>query len=313
MNVSQQLRDAINRAHAACAMMDLVSTEDLALSTRARSASFSEGLSRQSSSSTRSPPPPVYSSPLPSRAGRLSNALPETAELALSIDGLVQSSRALGAAVEGARAEGIILDAPVVEAASALLSAAVKAADVSALHTSAVNPGAALEAAITVASGLGVDVSGADTTLSHCFFRRLSPSYTQTGGARNALTRSNDVLDLPELTPPTLLASLRLRFEREVVYTHVGHVVVTVNPFKPTGCVGREVMSRYQRGRSHEGKVGWGGVGWELPPHVYGLVARVHRLVLGGGEGGEGGAADQSVIISGESGAGKTEASKKVR
>ena len=49
--------------------------------------------------------------------------------------------------------------------------------------------------------------------------------------------------------------------QSEMVYTYVGDIVVSVNPFKNTGCVGSGIRSKYKGGqRSH------------LPPHIYALV-----------------------------------------
>ena len=46
-----------------------------------------------------------------------------------------------------------------------------------------------------------------------------------------------------------------------MVYTYVGDIVVSVNPFKNTGCVGKEIRAKYKGGqRTH------------LPPHIYALV-----------------------------------------
>ena len=47
----------------------------------------------------------------------------------------------------------------------------------------------------------------------------------------------------------------------EMVYTYVGDIVVSVNPFKNTGCVGKSIRAKYRGGqRTH------------LPPHIYALV-----------------------------------------
>ena len=49
--------------------------------------------------------------------------------------------------------------------------------------------------------------------------------------------------------------------QMEMVYTYVGDIVVSVNPFKNTGCVGEKIRAKYKGGqRSH------------LPPHIYALV-----------------------------------------
>ena len=225
------------------------------------------------------------------------------------IEGLVRSSHELDAAVDARRAEGEPFDEALLEAARRQLYVAMHAAEMSAAHASTVNAGAALEAAIGVARRVGIDVGEAEQALADCFFLRLSPSYTDGGRAKNVLTLDNNVLDLPELTQATLLQSLNARFMRGVIYTNVGDITVSVNPFKPTGSVGPRVLAKYRSGALRE-----------LPPHVYGLISRAYQNALasrsghGGGEGAasadRGAMADQSVVISGESGAGKTEAMK---
>ena len=51
----------------------------------------------------------------------------------------------------------------------------------------------------------------------------------------------------------------------EMVYTYVGDIVVSVNPFKNTGCVGTNIRAKYRGGqRTH------------LPPHIYALVDQTY-------------------------------------
>ena len=77
-----------------------------------------------------------------------------------------------------------------------------------------------------------------------------------------------------------------------MVYTYVGDIVISVNPFKNTGCTGSAIRSKYKGGqRSH------------LPPHIYALVDQTYSTMVRDGN-------SQSILISGESGAGKTEAMK---
>jgi len=76
------------------------------------------------------------------------------------------------------------------------------------------------------------------------------------------------------------------------VYTYVGDIVISVNPFKNTGCVGNGIRSKYR-----------GGSRAQLPPHVYMLVDQTFNQMVRN-------EMSQSVLISGESGAGKTEAMK---
>lgn len=77
-----------------------------------------------------------------------------------------------------------------------------------------------------------------------------------------------------------------------MVYTYVGDIIVSVNPFKNTGCTGAAIRAKYRGGsRSH------------LPPHIYALVDQTYNTMVRDGH-------SQSILISGESGAGKTEAMK---
>ena len=101
-----------------------------------------------------------------------------------------------------------------------------------------------------------------------------------------------DMCELPELTKPAILDCLRQRFEGELVYTYVGDIVCSVNPFKNVGCVGKAIRSRYRGAQRHT-----------LPPHIYTLVDMCYTKMMAEQQ-------SQSILISGESGAGKTEAMK---
>lgn len=79
----------------------------------------------------------------------------------------------------------------------------------------------------------------------------------------------NDMCDLPRLNPDTIMENLRKRFAAEIVYTNVGDIIVSVNPFKNTGCVGKAIRQRYQ-GNPQKSK---------LPPHIYALVDDTYRQV----------------------------------
>ena len=60
-----------------------------------------------------------------------------------------------------------------------------------------------------------------------------------------------DMCELPELTKPAILDCLRQRFEGELVYTYVGDIVCSVNPFKNVGCVGKAIRARYRGAQRH--------------------------------------------------------------
>ncbi|GIY10789.1 unconventional myosin-Ib [Caerostris darwini] len=77
-----------------------------------------------------------------------------------------------------------------------------------------------------------------------------------------------------------------------MVKTYIGNVVVSVNPYKKLALYTTEVIHAYQRYSMYE-----------LPPHIYAAADASFRSMKDRN-------LDQSVIITGESGAGKTEACK---
>ncbi|XP_067934341.1 unconventional myosin-Ic-like [Watersipora subatra] len=90
------------------------------------------------------------------------------------------------------------------------------------------------------------------------------------------------------------LSNLEKRFKHDLIYTYIGPVLVSVNPYKELSIYSAEVMDLY---RSEDF--------YELPPHVFALSDAAYRYMIDENR-------DQCVLISGESGAGKTEASKKI-
>uniref|UniRef100_A0A673ATY0 Myosin Ic, paralog a n=1 Tax=Sphaeramia orbicularis TaxID=375764 RepID=A0A673ATY0_9TELE len=90
------------------------------------------------------------------------------------------------------------------------------------------------------------------------------------------------------------IENLRRRFRENLVYTYIGSVLVSVNPYKELEIYSKQQMERY-RGVSF----------YEISPHIYALSDNTYRAMRTERK-------DQCILISGESGAGKTEASKKI-
>ncbi|XP_029105001.1 unconventional myosin-Ic-like isoform X1 [Scleropages formosus] len=88
--------------------------------------------------------------------------------------------------------------------------------------------------------------------------------------------------------------NLRRRFKENLIYTYIGSVLVSMNPYKELEIYSRQHMDRY-RGVSF----------FEISPHIYAVSDNAYRSMRTERR-------DQCILISGESGAGKTEASKKV-
>ncbi|TSN57786.1 Unconventional myosin-Ic [Bagarius yarrelli] len=88
--------------------------------------------------------------------------------------------------------------------------------------------------------------------------------------------------------------NLRKRFKENLIYTYIGSVLVSVNPYKELEIYTKQHMERYR------------GVNfYEVSPHIYAVADNAYRSMRTERR-------DQCILISGESGAGKTEASKKV-
>eukprot|EP00397_Hematodinium_sp_SG-2012_P002357 GEMP01002363.1.p1 GENE.GEMP01002363.1~~GEMP01002363.1.p1 ORF type:complete len:1101 (+),score=258.00 GEMP01002363.1:149-3451(+) len=101
-----------------------------------------------------------------------------------------------------------------------------------------------------------------------------------------------DCCGLPSLDENTILASLRQRYEMGVIYTYVASVLLAINPY-------RQIEGMYDTPENYRNLASLAS----QPPHAYAIADLTYRRVLQKME-------PQVVIISGESGAGKTETAK---
>jgi myosin heavy subunit len=97
---------------------------------------------------------------------------------------------------------------------------------------------------------------------------------------------------LNDLNNASLLHNLRIRFKRNEIYTNVGAILVAVNPFAMLPIYTPEWLDKYKTNGSRG-----------QPPHVYGIADDAYRTMMQDG-------LNHSIVISGESGAGKTETMK---
>ncbi|XP_022240517.1 unconventional myosin-Ib-like isoform X3 [Limulus polyphemus] len=102
----------------------------------------------------------------------------------------------------------------------------------------------------------------------------------------------SDAVLLDPLTEEAFIANLHQRFKRDQIYTYIGTVVISVNPYKKLALYTTNIIEAYRRCSM-----------FELPPHIYAVADNAYSSMLDRNT-------DQCVIITGESGAGKTEASK---
>ncbi|XP_038628393.1 unconventional myosin-If [Tachyglossus aculeatus] len=102
----------------------------------------------------------------------------------------------------------------------------------------------------------------------------------------------DDMVLLPRVSEEAIVENLKKRFLDDYIFTYIGSVLISVNPFKQMPYFTDREIELYQ-----------GAAQYENPPHIYALTDNMYRNMLIDGE-------NQCVIISGESGAGKTVAAK---
>ncbi|XP_053153557.1 unconventional myosin-Ia-like [Hemicordylus capensis] len=103
-----------------------------------------------------------------------------------------------------------------------------------------------------------------------------------------------DLVLLDPLTEDTLLENLEKRFKHKDIYTYIGNVVISVNPYEPLPIYSQEKVEEYKDCNF-----------FAVKPHIYAIADDAYRSLRDQDK-------DQCVLITGESGAGKTEASKLV-
>ncbi|CAN0016365.1 unnamed protein product [Bubo scandiacus] len=103
-----------------------------------------------------------------------------------------------------------------------------------------------------------------------------------------------DLVLLDPLTEESLLQTLQERFRRSHIYTYIGDVVISVNPYRPLPIYTPEKVQEYRNCNF-----------FAVTPHIYAIADDAYRSLRDRDR-------DQCILITGESGAGKTEASKLV-
>ena len=90
------------------------------------------------------------------------------------------------------------------------------------------------------------------------------------------------------------MALLKQRYDGNQIYTSINAMMLAINPYADLGLYAAPVVALYGRF----------GDGVTPPPHVFGVAAEAFKGVLAGGS--------QSILVAGESGAGKTESCRRV-
>lgn len=104
----------------------------------------------------------------------------------------------------------------------------------------------------------------------------------------------SDMTLLTTIDENNINENLQNRWKAGEIYTYIGGVLISVNPFKDLGIYTDETLQKY-KGKNR----------LEVPPHVFSIAETAYYNMNAYHE-------NQCVIISGESGAGKTEAAKRI-
>jgi myosin protein heavy chain len=106
--------------------------------------------------------------------------------------------------------------------------------------------------------------------------------------------KADDMAELTHLNEASVVHNLHQRYLADLIYTYSGLFLVTVNPYTPLPIYGRDYINMY-KGRHRE----------DTKPHIFAMADEAFRNLVDEGE-------NQSILVTGESGAGKTENTKKV-
>ena len=106
--------------------------------------------------------------------------------------------------------------------------------------------------------------------------------------------KADDMAELTHLNEASVIHNLYTRYQADLIYTYSGLFLVTINPYCPLPIYGNDYVRMY-KGQHRE----------DTRPHIFAVADQAFRKLVAEGE-------NQSILVTGESGAGKTENTKKV-
>ncbi|KAI5635399.1 myosin head (motor domain) domain-containing protein [Phthorimaea operculella] len=105
-------------------------------------------------------------------------------------------------------------------------------------------------------------------------------------------TGVEDMITLGELQEYTILRNLHIRYNQQLIYTYTGTMLIAINPYEILPIYTMDQIHFYQDKNISE-----------MPPHIFAIGENSYRELLDT-------SSNQCIVISGESGAGKTESTK---
>ncbi|QLQ81017.1 hypothetical protein HG537_0E03720 [Torulaspora globosa] len=104
----------------------------------------------------------------------------------------------------------------------------------------------------------------------------------------------DDMSELTHLNEASVLYNLENRYREDMIYTYSGLFLVAINPYCNLKLYSQEYINLYQGSPREDNK-----------PHIFATAEEAYRRLLSDKR-------DQSILVTGESGAGKTENTKKI-
>lgn len=93
---------------------------------------------------------------------------------------------------------------------------------------------------------------------------------------------TGDFVLLDEISKSAFMENLDRRFEKERIYTYIGEVVVSVNPYKTLDIYGPDFVKEYRKSEMYE-----------KPPHIFALANAAYTTMKRNSE-------DSCIVISGK-------------
>ncbi|EDQ88665.1 uncharacterized protein MONBRDRAFT_32844 [Monosiga brevicollis MX1] len=103
-----------------------------------------------------------------------------------------------------------------------------------------------------------------------------------------------NLAELNNMSISTLMNALHRRYAEQRIYTYVGDILIAVNPYERLPIYTHHLQEQYKDAATKD-----------LPPHIFAVADRAYNAMVLNKR-------DQTFVISGESGAGKTESTKLV-
>lgn len=104
----------------------------------------------------------------------------------------------------------------------------------------------------------------------------------------------DNMSELTHLNEPSVLNNLENRYNDDVIYTYSGLFLVAINPYSNIKIYNQEYIKLYH-----------GSLKEDVPPHIFAIAEETYQNLLSE-------KIDQTILVTGESGAGKTENTKKI-